>query len=80
MSARYRRRSRETLDAALQERFERQRPTRLSPTARLNEQTDILVRTYPVIASTCFSIRNNLAEETLLDWIIIDESSQVLLP
>jgi len=80
VSARYRRRSRETLDAALQERFERQRPTRLSPTARLNEQTDILVRTYPVIASTCFSIRNNLAEETLLDWIIIDESSQVLLP
>ena len=80
VSARYRRRSRETLDAALQERFERQRPSRLSPTARLNEQTDILVRTYPVIASTCFSIRNNLAEETLLDWIIIDESSQVLLP
>ena len=33
-----------------------------------------------MIASTCFSIRNNLAEDTLLDWIIIDESSQVLLP
>ena len=46
----------------------------------LNRQTDVLLRTYPVIASTCFSIRNNLAEDTLLDWIIIDESSQVLLP
>jgi len=80
VSAQYRRRSREALDAALQDRFERERPSRLNPNQWLNRQTDVLLRTYPVIASTCFSIRNNLAEDTLLDWIIIDESSQVLLP
>ena len=80
VSAQYRRRSREALDAALRDRFEREHPSRLSPNQWLNRQTDILLRTYPVIASTCFSIRHNLAEDTLLDWIIIDESSQVLLP
>ena len=78
--AAYRQRSREALDAALLERFERERPSRLSPNEWLNRQTGILLRTYPVVASTCFSIRHNLAEDTLLDWIIIDESSQVLLP
>ena len=80
VSAQYRRRSREALDVALLGRFARERPSRLSPTERLKRQTDILLRTYPIVASTCFSIRNNLAEEALLDWIIIDESSQVLLP
>ena len=80
VSAQYRRRSREALDVALRDRFERERPSRLNPNQWLNRQTDVLLRTYPVIASTCFSIRNNLAEDTLLDWIIIDESSQVLLP
>ena len=80
VSATYRRRSREALDGALLDRFERERPSRLSPNEWLNRQTGILLRTYPVVASTCFSIRHNLAEDTLLDWIIIDESSQVLLP
>ena len=80
VSAQYRRHSREALDAALLDRFARERPSRLSPTERLKRQTDILLRTYPVVASTCFSIRNNLAEDVLLDWIIIDESSQVLIP
>ena len=54
VSAQYRRRSREALDAALQDRFERERPSRLSSNQWLNRQTDILLRTYPVIASTCF--------------------------
>ena len=80
VSTQYRRHSREALDAALLDRFARERPSRLSPTERLKRQTDILLRTYPVVASTCFSIRNNLAEDVLLDWIIIDESSQVLIP
>lgn len=79
-SAAYRQRSREALDAALRDRFERERPSRLNPLERLNRQADTLLRTYPVVASTCFSIRNNLAEDVLLDWIIIDESSQVVLP
>ena len=80
VSTQYRRHSREALDAALLDRFARERPSRLSPTERLKRQTNILLRTYPVVASTCFSIRNNLAEDVLLDWIIIDESSQVLIP
>ena len=80
VSTQYRRHSREALDAALLDRFARERPSRLSPTERLKRQTDILLRTYPVVASTCFSIRSNLAEDVLLDWIIIDESSQVLIP
>ncbi len=79
-SAAYRQRSREALDAALLKRFERECPRRLSPCERLNRQTDILLRTYPVVASTCFSIRNNLAQDATLDWVIIDEASQVLLP
>ena len=79
-SAAYRQRSREALDAALLERFERESPSRLSPCERLNRQTDILLRTYPVVASTCFSIHNNLAQDVMLDWVIIDEASQVLLP
>ena len=79
-SAAYRQRSREALDAALLERFERESPSRLSPCERLNRQTDILLRTYPVVSSTCFSIRNNLARDATLDWVIIDEASQVLLP
>ena len=80
VSAQYRHHSREALDAALLDRFARERPSRLSPTERLKRQTDTLLRTYPVVASTCFSIRSNLAEDVLLDWIIIDESSQVLIP
>ena len=80
VSVTYRHRSRKALDGALLDRFERERPSRLSPNEWLNRQTGILLRTYPVVASTCFSIRHNLAEDTLLDWIIIDESSQVLLP
>ena len=61
VSAQYRRRSSEALDAALRDRFERERPSRLNPNQWLNRQTDVLLRTYPVIASPCFSIRNNLA-------------------
>ena len=79
-SAAYRQRSREALDSALLERFSRARPGRLDPLKRLDAQTPILLNAYPIVASTCFSIRYNLAEDVLLDWIIIDESSQVVLP
>ena len=79
-SAAYRQRSREALDSALLERFSRARPGRLDPLKRLDAQTPILLNAYPIVASTCFSIRFNLAEDVLLDWIIIDESSQVVLP
>lgn len=49
VSAQYRHRSREALDAALRDRFEREHPSRLSPNQWLNRQTDVLLRTYPVI-------------------------------
>ena len=45
VSATYRRRSREALDGALMDRFERERPSRLSPNEWLNRQTGILLRT-----------------------------------
>lgn len=67
-------------DTALLTRFGKVPPSRLIAQVRLDQQTDSLLHTYPVVASTCFSIRNNLAQDKLLDWIIIDESSQVILP
>lgn len=78
-AAEYRQHSRNALDAALLRRFEHRSLMHVE-SAKLRDQTDKLLSAFPVIASTCFSIRNNLAAGALLDWIIIDESSQVLLP
>ena len=80
VSAAYRQYSRAVFDTALLTRFGKVPPSRLIAQVRLDQQTDSLLHTYPVVASTCFSIRNNLAQDKLLDWIIIDESSQVILP
>lgn len=79
VAAEYRQHSRNALDAALLRRFEHRSLMHVE-SAKLRDQTDKLLSAFPVIASTCFSIRNNLAAGALLDWIIIDESSQVLLP
>lgn len=78
-AAEYRQHSRNALDAALLRRFEHRSLMHVE-SAKLRDQTDKLLSAFPAIASTCFSIRNNLAAGALLDWIIIDESSQVLLP
>lgn len=78
-AAEYRQHSRNALDAALLRRLEHRSLMHVE-SAKLRDQTDKLLSAFPVIASTCFSIRNNLAAGALLDWIIIDESSQVLLP
>ena len=75
----YRQHSREALDAVLLRRFAHRPLTHVDAT-ELRNKTDKLLSTYPIVASTCFSIRNNLAAGALLDWVIIDESSQVLLP
>lgn len=75
----YRQHSREALDAVLLRRFAHRSLTHVDAT-ELRNKTDKLLSTYPIVASTCFSIRNNLVAGALLDWIIIDESSQVLLP
>lgn len=78
-AAEYRQHSRNALDAALLRRFAHRSLTHVQE-KELRDRTDKLLGAYPVIASTCFSIRNNLAAGALLDWVIIDESSQVLLP
>ena len=78
-AAEYRQHSRNALDAALLRRFAHRSLTHVQAN-ELRDRTDKLLGSYPVIASTCFSIRKNLAAGALLDWIIIDESSQVLLP
>ena len=79
VAAEYRQHSRNALDAALLRRFAHRSLTHVQA-QELRDRTDKLLGAYPVIASTCFSIRNNLAAGALLDWVIIDESSQVLLP
>lgn len=79
VAAECREHSRHAFDAVLLRRFEHRSLMHVEP-SKMRDQTDKLLRTYPVVASTCFSIRNNLNAATLLDWVIIDESSQVLLP
>lgn len=39
-----------------------------------------LLAQYPVILTTCRSIRSNLGDLGMLDWLIIDEASQTNLP
>lgn len=75
----YRQHSREAFDAVLLRRFAHRPLTHLDAT-ELRKKKDKLLSAYPIVASTCFSIRKNLDVRTLLDWIIVDESSQVLLP
>lgn len=79
VAAEYRQHCRNAFDAVLLRRFAHRSLTHVQA-QELRDQTDKLRGAYPVIASTCFSIRNNLAAGALLDWVIIDESSQVLLP
>ena len=79
VAAEYREHSRNAFDSVLLRRFAHRSLMHVDP-ATLRDQTDKLLCAYPVVASTCFSIRNNLGAATLLDWVIIDESSQVLLP
>mgnify|MGYP000845798574 FL=1 len=76
----YRSQSRAVLDRALRRRFTAAPRAFLTSTEYLSAQTRSLLATYPVVASTCHSIRGNLDESALLDWVIIDESSQVVIP
>ena len=79
-SAAYRHRSRSLFDAILARRFGR--PDAVVPDLGrpVNTQTRALLSAYPIVASSCYSIGNNLDGNTLLDWVIVDEASQVLLP
>ncbi|MCR2052870.1 AAA domain-containing protein [Actinomyces bowdenii] len=40
------------------------------------KRTPEFIAEYPVVLTTCHSIRWNLSEGTLLDWVVIDEASQ----
>ena len=47
---------------------------------QIHTKTRALLSAYPIVASSCYSIGNNLDRDPLLDWVIVDEASQVLLP
>ena len=76
----YRDYARKVFNASLLRRLASDEENVLDENERINEQTEDLLNRFPIVASTCFSIRNNLANDVLLDWIIIDEASQVILP
>ncbi len=80
VSRSYRDYARKVFNASLLRRLASDEENVLDENERINEQTEDLLNRFPIVASTCFSIRNNLANDVLLDWIIIDEASQVILP
>ena len=71
--------SRGLLDRALRERYSgKRRRTFDNDQRRISSSrcTPEFLAEYPVVLTTCHSIRRNLAEPTLLDWLIIDEATQ----
>ena len=79
-SAAYRRRSRSILDALLARRFCQAGAVAPDLGGQIHTKTRALLSAYPIVASSCYSIGNNLDRDPLLDWVIVDEASQVLLP
>lgn len=69
--------SRRALDDALVTRYTNHRRTEFSDQNHITRRISQLVQEYPVLLSTCHSIRRNVGNSDLLDWIIIDEASQV---
>lgn len=62
------------IDDAIRARYPRGRSIRFSG---VGQKAPGLLDAYPVLLSTCHSLRWNLAEGELLDWLIIDEATQV---
>lgn len=79
-SAAYRRRSRSIFDAILARRFCQAGAVVPDLGGQIHTKTQALLSAYPIVASSCYSIGNNLDGDPLLDWVIVDEASQVLLP
>lgn len=79
-SAAYRRRSRSIFDAILARRFCQAGAVVPDLGGQIHTKTQALLSAYPIVASSCYSIGNNLGGDPLLDWVIVDEASQVLLP
>ncbi|HKU11349.1 MAG TPA: AAA domain-containing protein [Sinomonas sp.] len=72
----HRRLSEQLLHAALRERYAGQQRAEYDSRS-CRQQFSAFSRDYPVILSTCHSLRRGIGEGQLLDYVIIDEASQV---
>ncbi|WP_455188514.1 AAA domain-containing protein [Actinomyces naeslundii] len=78
--AQYQEGSRALLDLALRQRYLNSvRPVFDEKDKTIQKRTSEFLSEYPVVLTTCHSIRRNLSEGHLLDWVIIDEATQVNL-
>lgn len=75
-TAEYRQLSIQALEAGLWQRYADMDRVEYAPET-FRREFGKFVRDYPVILSTCHSIRRSLANGFLLDYVIIDEASQV---
>ncbi|WP_238324563.1 AAA domain-containing protein [Paenarthrobacter aurescens] len=72
----HQRASRQTLEAALHQRYARKR-RRIYTESRYKPEFAEFTSDYPVVLSTCHSLRRNVPAGKFLDYLIIDEASQV---
>ena len=78
--AQYQKASRSLLDLVLRQRYVNSvRPIFDKKENAIQKRTSEFLSEYPVVLTTCHSIRRNLSERHLLDWVIIDEATQVNL-
>jgi len=78
--AQYQKASRSLLDLVLRQRYLNSvRPQFDKKENTIQKRTSEFLSEYPVVLTTCHSIRRNLPERHLLDWVIIDEATQVNL-
>ncbi|MQY18529.1 AAA domain-containing protein [Nocardia macrotermitis] len=78
-SAEHRELSIRTLRGTLQQRYAAMSPTTYTQDSYRRSGFAAFGRDYPVILSTCHSLARSLPDGYLLDYLIIDESSQVSL-
>jgi len=67
------------LHAELVDRYRRPHTVYNERTYRLGKTFPNFIKDYPAVLSTCHSLRASLADGHLLDYVIIDEASQVNL-
>lgn len=80
VGAQYQKASRSLLDLVLRQRYiNSMRPIFDKKENAIQKRTSEFLSEYPVVLTTCHSIRRNLSERHLLDWVIIDEATQVNL-
>lgn len=69
--------SMELFRAALSKRYSTGERTVYSEVKELSTHAEAFVQQYPVVLSTTFSARQNLGEDFIFDYLIMDEASQV---